>query len=598
RDFHSVLLRASSGPFRFDLRDQNLVVRHNATVVTLVCPGARFAPNDHWWYGVHYPLELERGQEDAEDYFVPGSFEIDLPATSVQEVTLTVALGEEPATPLSAPHARAAHLKPIADHLAKPPPPAPDSRAPRATSTASPAPDAALARALALASDDFIVGRTLHGQRLATIIAGYPWFADWGRDTFIALPGLLLETGRLDEARAVLRAFAGAIHHGLVPNRFDDYDQQYAHYNTVDASLWFIRAAIAYLHASGDEESWRHWLAQACVHIVESYQAGTGDPQEAQGIELPAAQEPAAQPTKLIRMTEDGLITAGTPQTQLTWMDAAVGAPGSPGRVVFTPRPGKAVEINALWYSALLELAQVLEKAAPPQELPAPANQLAQRYRRLAAKVKRAFVATFWSKQHSHLIDHIYVDELGQEHRDASLRPNQIFAVALPHSPLTQAQQRQVVQAVRQKLLTPAGLRTLSPDDPHYHGRYTGSPYQRDEAYHQGTVWPWLIGPYVEAVLRVGQFSPKARAEAAEAIQPLLDRLVNSPATPAPGQPPSPVPPPSTTTDRPTLPPVGAVGQLHEIHEGDPPHRPVGCIAQAWSVAEVLRAWRLIHRPA
>jgi predicted glycogen debranching enzyme len=260
-------------------------------------------------------------------------------------------------------------------------------------------------------------------------------------------------------------------------------------------------------------------------------------------------------------MDDDGLISAGSPRTQLTWMDAAVGAIDSPQRVVFTPRQGKAVEINALWFNALLAVSEQVRDSHP---------SAAKRYEQIASRVKRSFTKVFWDDQLAGLIDHVFVDGAGNLQRDRSIRPNQILAVSLPRSPLAQAKAAKVLALVRQKLLTPMGLRTLAPDDRQYHGRYTGHQFQRDEAYHQGTIWPWLIGPYAEAVLRVGRFSQKSRAEAHSALTPLLDRITGE-----------------------------GLGQLHEIFEAHPvhgAHRPVGCIAQAWSIAELLRVWQLIDR--
>ncbi|MFP4144837.1 MAG: amylo-alpha-1,6-glucosidase [Phycisphaeraceae bacterium] len=563
RDFHSLLHKWGSEFAVEQARPNAAIFRHHDVAMTMAVQheAARWTDGGHWWENVFYPLEAQRGQDDSEDLHVPGRFEINLPPEPENEIVLTAALGEQPAEPATA-ESRLKQIEPIRAQLAaaRPEPPAAGNHTRRAASGSDR--DRRLADLLALAADDFVVERTLGGRKLATILAGYPWFADWGRDTFIALPGLLLTTGRHDEARAVLEIFAGAIRDGLVPNRFDDYDEHAAHYNTVDASLWFLHAALAWFEATGDQDAWRDWLGWACVRIVEAYMAGTGDRPEAPG-------------QKLIRMDDDGLIAAGDPSTQLTWMDAAIGEEGSPERVVFTPRPGKAVEINALWYSGLLSLADALDRGGlPPARRDAPEVDratLAERYRELAGKVKRSFVNVFWRDELGYLLDHVWTDPQGQTHEDASLRPNQVFALSLPHSPLGRARQRQVLQAVEAHLLTPAGLRTLPPGDPHYHPHYAGDRFHRDKAYHQGTVWPWLIGPYAEAVLRVGQFGPGARKRAAAALDPLLSALVE---------------------------PEGglnsALGQLAEIHDAEPPHQPRGCFAQAWSVAEVLRVWSLL----
>jgi predicted glycogen debranching enzyme len=337
------------------------------------------------------------------------------------------------------------------------------------------------------------------------VLAGYPWFGDWGRDTMISLPGLFFTTHRFKEAAQVLSLFAQYVSEGMIPNRFDDYTNEPS-YNTVDASLWFIHACFAYLKASNDRDTFDSRLLPACRAIVEGYRKGT---------------------RYNIHMDErDGLIVQGTPQTQLTWMDAKC------GDRAFTPRQGKAVEINALWYHALRLLNDPL-----------------------ADQVQQSFKKTFWLSPFRGL-----ADVVEGSHKDTKIRPNQIFAVSLEHSALSESQQRSVVEVVRRELLTPVGLRTLAAGDPMYRGVCTGVQEQRDEAYHNGTVWAWLMGPFLEAYLRVNQRSPEAKAQAREWLQPLLDSLES-----------------------------GCIGQLSECFEGDVPHRPVGCFAQAWSVAEVLR---------
>ncbi|MFA9479648.1 amylo-alpha-1,6-glucosidase [Phycisphaerales bacterium AB-hyl4] len=557
RDFHATLRRGHSGAFRFEARRDRLIVRRDGQAVTFACPGSRFEPNEHWWYNVHYPLDAERGQDCHEDYFVPGLMEVELDATAESEVLLTAALGEQPAKPMPNADARSQHLMPMRERVSgfsslvsRSGKPETNNQKPETT--------------LAIAADDFVVDRAIGDEKLSTIIAGYPWFGDWGRDTFIALPGLLLDTGRCDEARAVLRAFARSIRDGLVPNRFDDYDASAAHYNTVDASLWFINAALKYLEATGDDKAWHDWLAHACLDIVHHYQHGTGG-----DVTLDTGET-----RPLIGMDDDGLIFAGTNHTQLTWMDAAC------GDVVFTPRPGKCVEINALWHHALCALADHLDqrplKSAGKQSDATASNAISPAdLRKLADKVKRSFNKRFWNAEGKCLYDHIADDGHTIPRIDTSIRPNQAFVVASAYCPLPVTKQRQVLKAVRDQLLTPVGLRTLPDDDRAYHPHYTGDQFRRDEAYHQGTIWPWLIGAYAEGVLRVGKFSDKARKEAMLAIAPLLEHLQSETSPPAPG----------------------GVGQLAEIYEAQPDshanHRPVGCPAQAWSVAEVLRICKL-----
>jgi len=553
RDFHATVRKDHAG--HIDVQPKAgahgpavSVSRHGLTA-SLCCSAGTFrndaaAGGRGWWYNVHYPIDRRRGQDDCEDHFIPGRFVVPLDATGANTITLTVALGEASVAPVTDTGARQKHLQPIVTKLEQQKLNA--HTLPRVGFHGREAVGVRgdLASIFAQAADDFVVQRTIKGQRLSTILAGYPWFADWGRDTFIALPGLLLTTGRFDEARATLRVFAEAIgageHEGLLPNRFDDYDGDAAHYNTVDASLWFVHAALAYLDATGDQASWKDWLAPACLRIVEAYANGTGFG---------------------IHMDDDGLIAAGGPDTQLTWMDAAAVPPGSDQLHVFTPRPGKAVEINALWHHALRGLGDALPKNKKDD---------AQRCAQRAAKVKRSFGKVFWNQDAGCLFDHVYVTEAGEVVRDASVRPNQCLAVSLPHSPLAKAKQKQVMAVVTDKLLTPVGLRTLPEDDADFHPCYAGNQYERDTAYHRGTIWPWLIGPYAEGVLRSGGFSAKARQAAHDALSPLVEFLQTR-----------------------------GLGQLYEIHQARPidgQHPPRGCFAQAWSVAEALRVWAMLHR--
>ncbi|HMB94575.1 MAG TPA: amylo-alpha-1,6-glucosidase, partial [Tepidisphaeraceae bacterium] len=305
----------------------------------------------------------------------------------------------------------------------------------------------------------------------------------------------------------VLSLFAEYVSEGMIPNKFDDYSNEPS-YNTVDASLWFIHACFEFQKAGGDSQLFEQSLLPACHAIVDGYRKGTRF-----HIKMDA---------------DDGLITQGDPSTQLTWMDAKC------NNVTFTPRQGKAVEINALWYNAL-RLLNIAE---------------------LTAKVQQSFVKTFWISPFRGLVDCEHANV-----RDAKIRPNQIFAVSLPHSPLNGDQQHAVVEVVRRELLTPFGLRTLSPSDPQFHAKYIGDQFHRDEAYHNGTIWPWLIGAFLEAYLKVNKRSDAAMAQAKQWLAPLLGAMDNQ----------------------------GCIGQIAEIYEAAPPHRPVGCCAQAWSVAEVLR---------
>ncbi len=382
--------------------------------------------------------------------------------------------------------------------------------------------DARLAR-LACAAADFLVARPSGRETLRSVIAGYPWFADWGRDAMIALPGLTIEAGRPEEAGPVLEAFAAEVSEGMLPNRFAE-ESGHPEYNTVDASLWFLQALAAYVRAGGDAERVRARLWPAACAVVSHYCTGTRF-----GIVAGA----------------DGLLSAGSEETQLTWMDATSG-----GRPV-TPRYGKPVEINALWASGLAlvrEMAEVLS-VDPPGACA------------LVELARRSFEGAYWNDETGCLYDNVFPD--GRP--DPRVRPNQVFAVGLPHAPLVGEKARSVVDVVRDQLLTPRGLRTLAPGDPAYCPTYTGGPEERDAAYHQGTAWAWLLGPYGDAVMAV-EPAECARGEVKGLLEGLLDSMEEA-----------------------------GLGHISEIFDGDPPHRPRGCIAQAWSVAAAVHLWRLLE---
>ncbi len=385
------------------------------------------------------------------------------------------------------------------------------------------APDATPAiRQLTLAADQFIVARPdLGDEQGGSVIAGYPWFGDWGRDTMISLPGLTLVTGRYDLARRILLTFARFVDRGMLPNRFPDAGKA-PEYNTVDATLWYFEAIRAYVAITGNEQL-LVTLFPVLADIVEWHQRGTR-----YNIHV----DPA-----------DGLIAAGETGVQLTWMDAIA------GDWVVTPRIGKPVEINALWYNALRIMADFANRMGE--------GTLSADYGRLADRVRDSF-GRFWNGDSGYCYD--VLD--GPGGNDPALRPNQLLAVSLPYSPLTSVQQKAVVDVCAHRLLTPYGLRSLDPGHSDYIGRYGGDRLRRDAAYHQGTVWGWLIGPFVSAHLRVYDDAERALSF----LQPLFRHLVQH-----------------------------GVGSISEIFDGDPPHAPRGCPAQAWSVAEVLRVWGEIH---
>jgi predicted glycogen debranching enzyme len=477
--------------------DRQVDVSDGYHTVSIAADAGSFVSAPDWWYGHVYASETERGLDDNEDLFTPGRFVLNS-KTGKATLTLWFALESQPKPDWDAElkRRRAAVISACTD-------PENVSAGPSAVCATK----STTIQKLARAANDFIVFRRApDGSDGTSVIAGYPWFADWGRDTMISLPGLLLTTGRFRQARQVLTVFAKYVSEGMIPNRFDDYNNE-PHYNTVDASLWFIHAVFEYLKTSGDKKTFDAALRPACKAIIEGYRKGTR--------------------FNIVMDPNDGLITQGDPTTQLTWMDAKTDG------TVFTPRQGKAVEINALWYHALVLMGE----------------------KELATKVKQSFSQAFWINAFRGLYD--VVDGA---RKDPAVRPNQIFAASLPNSPLSEDQQHAVVELVRRELLTPAGLRTLSPTNPGYHGRYCGGPYQRDEAYHNGTVWPWLIGPFLQAYLRVHGQSPESQEQARQWLGPLIARMNEF-----------------------------SIGQIHEICEGDSPHRPAGCPAQAWSVAEVLR---------
>lgn len=378
-------------------------------------------------------------------------------------------------------------------------------------------------RQLVLAADQFIVKRqTSEKAEGHTIIAGYPWFGDWGRDTMISLPGLTITTGRTYIAQSILRTFAGCVDRGMLPNRFTDLGET-REYNTVDATLWYFEAIRAYHAATGDDALLQE-LFPVLKDIIEWHVRGT---------RYQIHVDPA-----------DGLLYAGEPGVQLTWMDAKV------GDWVVTPRIGKPIEINALWHHALCVMAQFARRLHEP----------VSNFETAAEHVRQNFFK-FWNQETGYCFD--VID--GPNGNEASLRPNQIFAISIPADDINEPalfsknQQKAIVKACARYLLTSHGLRSLAPIDPAYTGRYGGDTRQRDGAYHQGTVWGWLIGSFVIASLKTGEDTETARTY----LFPLLDHLSTH-----------------------------GLGSISEIFDGDAPFMPRGCIAQAWSVAEVLRAWQ------
>jgi predicted glycogen debranching enzyme len=502
-----------------------VIAYDGATPYYLLSDRAAVEPRHDWYRNFSLSVEQYRGFDGLEDHLLAGVFR----ATLHPGETLTFALSTEPKPRLDG-AAAYAERRQYEEQLVEGDLQTTSARvAPRLGQTRRFAPTETI-RHLFLAADQFIVNRATPNDpdpstslRTSgkTIIAGYPWFSDWGRDTMISLPGLTLSTGRSRIARSILSTFARFVDQGMLPNRFPDAGadaSETPEYNTVDATLWYFEAIRAYYQTTNDNELLRE-LFSVLKDIVEWHQRGT---------RYHIHVDPA-----------DGLLYAGEPGVQLTWMDAKV------GDWVVTPRIGKPVEINALWYNALRLMAGF-------------ARQLSQAdpFTAMADRVQASF-ERFWYGPGGYCYDVVG----GPDGDDASLRPNQLFAVSLPHSPLPFPQQRSVVDACARHLLTSYGLRSLSPDHPSYVGRYGGDQRQRDGAYHQGTVWSWLIGPFVSAHLKVYNDPPTARSF----LEPLLQHLDDH-----------------------------GVGSVSEIFDGDPPFTPRGCIAQAWGVAEVLRAWQEI----
>lgn len=459
--------------------------------------GGEWSHNGLWYRQTVYSCEAERGLDDREDLYNPGVLCVQLRP----EVTWTMACATAPVPVAEAEGWAAAEVARRGIM----------SQAGRHTGGSDPA-LADLGARLGLAADAFLVRR----EQGESILAGYPWFADWGRDAMISIPGLCLVLGQAERAAAVLRVFASHLRGGLIPNRFPDAGGPIPddHYNAADASLWFVEAVAALDDAGGDvRELW-----PTVREIIRAYREGTSFG---------------------IGMAEDGLVHQGAPGVQLTWMDAKVDG------LVVTPRAGKAVEINALWYNALERATRLARQVGDD----------ADPYEKLARRARNAF-QLFRYREGGYLYD--LIDPAGNP--DPALRPNQLFAVSLPHSPLGNHDAAGVVAVVERHLLVPLGVRTLAPGAPRYQGHFHGSRRERDLSYHCGTAWPWLLGPYITAYLRVHGKNEESRRRLRPLLEPVRAHLLEQ-----------------------------GLGQVAEVVAGDPPHRPGGCFAQAWSCAELLR---------
>ena len=448
-----------------------------------------------WYRRIQLPVERRRGLDDEEDWWSPGEFTFELRSGEHADLLLTSEAVES------------VDIQALVR----------SERARRKAMETSIPPTDVLTHRLWRATEAYLSERGA-GQ---TVIAGYPWFTDWGRDTFIALPGLCLVTGRYEAARHIIDAFAAHVSEGMIPNRFPDAGEQ-PEYNTIDASLWFVHAVDRYLTYSKDSRHVRQTAWPAIRHILDGYRRGT---------------------RYGIRMDRDGLIMGGVPGAQLTWMDAKV------GDWVVTPRHGKPVEIQALWIRAL-EIGERLARKFGEADY-------AEQCGRDRVTAVASFQRRFWHHAGGYLYD--VID--GPEGDDSSLRPNQLYAIALCPGLLTKDQAKQMLRVAENRLLTPVGLRTLSPKDDRYRGQYQGGPAERDAVYHQGTVWPFLLGCFVTSWLAVHGKGATQKAKARGFLTGLEQHLDEA-----------------------------CLGQVSEIFEAEAPHEPRGCPAQAWSVAEPLRA--------
>ncbi|HEX2914678.1 MAG TPA: amylo-alpha-1,6-glucosidase [Chloroflexia bacterium] len=474
----------------------------------------RFEKNG-WYWNFRYRQEQARGLSAGEDMYCAGTLWAELQPGQTLTVVASTELPEVIVTLF--PGSRERELKRQRSLL---------ERACE-VDTRLDAPGASLV----LAADQFIAGRpdwARPGRLLPeyrTVIAGYHWFGDWGRDTMISLPGLTLATGRYSEAAVILRSFARFISRGMLPNRFPDNPAASAtlpesEYNTVDATLWYLDALGKYFNASGDWSLGKE-LYPILTEIIRYHVEGT---------------------RFNIRLAADGLLASGAEGVQLTWMDAKV------GDWVVTPRHGKPIEINALWYRACRVLEELSRFFAPDR---------AAYYKGLAEKVAANFEQIYWNKEASYYYD--LINEFGDP--DTTLRPNQIIAMAVAPELFTTSKAQAALEKVREYLLTPVGLRSLTPLDPAYRPTYGGDPFSRDSAYHQGTIWPWLLGPYGQALRHF------AGVENAFLLAPFIEQLK-----------------------------LAGIGQVNEIYGAEPPYPPVGCIAQAWSVAQLLELSQILNK--
>lgn len=456
-------------------------------------PGGDYQSNPNWFYHFNYSIEKYRGLDFTEDLFTPGHLCIHLKEEDIAGIILST---EDPAG------------RNAIELLQK-------EKARREKLLIGKPADAMLQQ-LILAADQFIVKR---GEDLKTVIAGYHWFTDWGRDTMISLPGLSLSTGRFEDAKKIIAAFANSVSMGMLPNRFQDNNEP-PEYNNVDGTLWYFIAVYKYLQASGDKDFVINEILPVLKDIIDWHFRGT---------------------RYNIHVTEDGLLYSGEEGQQLTWMDARIGT------WVVTPRMGKPVEIQALWYNAMKIFAELLRL----NDQQADADIVEQS----AAHAKISFAEKFWYADGNYLYDNIDENNIPS----TEIRPNQLFAISLPFSLIDEtAKASAILKVVEENLYTPVGLKSLPKTDVHYVPVYGGDAWHRDSSYHEGTVWSWLLGAYVDALVKVN--GAKGKTQAKEVIEKFRYHMSE-----------------------------GCVGSVSEIFDADAPHHPRGCVAQAWGVAEILR---------
>jgi len=519
RYFHDVVYRMRV-PLNFVLENtgtqfQATFQRPQAVILCRITNG-EFVEKVNWVNHIHYRDELMRGEADVDDCFQPGFFEVQVPANGEKEFAVTFAVSHETQVTQAILDSVGITFEEVNASLNR----ELNQRSKLLSNFYRAHPEVPMSDWLnwiILAADSFMVENAA-GKK--SVIAGYHWFEPWGRDTFISLPGLMLVTGKNFDAKDILQTFIQYCKSGLIPNFVSD-KSGIPVYDTVDGTLWYVNAVLQYVKYTGDFAFVKDELWEKLQSIVENHQGGT---------------------LFGIHMDNDGLLMHGP---RLTWMDASV------GNDVITPRTGKAVEIQALWYNALRTMKMLANHFNEPT--------LAEKYSATANQTRQSFNMKFWNPQNGYLFDVV-----NDKAVDASIRPNQIFAISLDYSMLDSEKCLKVVNTVNRELVTPYGLRTLSLGDPKFIGKCSGDSRSRDMAYHNGTIWPWLLGPFVSAYLKVNDYTSKAKKQAFEnLILPLFTVGIHQ----------------------------GGLGTINEIYDCDPPNEPRGCIAQAWSVAEPLRAY-------